>query len=98
MPWANDSINIIRRPVKHARLRVLENSRVELIVPTDFTEYQVDSLLAKKRDWIGRQQEFFQSFPATLSSADDSDLVLFGGSFRFIHAPELRHHFQVDES
>jgi hypothetical protein len=36
------TVTIIRRPVRHARLRVREDTSVQLIVPKDFEQAEID--------------------------------------------------------
>ena len=48
-----------RRAVKHARLRVNEDESVNLFVPLDFTDVNIQDLLEKKASWIESKQRFF---------------------------------------
>jgi len=60
-----EPVAIIKREVKHARLRVTEDARIELVVPADFSQVQAELILRKKKDWIDRQLQFFRSNVAT---------------------------------
>jgi predicted metal-dependent hydrolase len=82
-------VRIIRRPVKHARLRVREDESVELIAPEDFTEGEIESILRRKTPWIHRQKEFFRVHPKRLPAREDGGVVLFDEVFQFVKAPEL---------
>jgi len=57
----NSDITIIRRPVKHARLRVSEDGSVRLIAPADFEPERIADILKKKKDWIRRNQASFDN-------------------------------------
>jgi predicted metal-dependent hydrolase len=90
-------LTIIRRPVKHARLRVREDSSVQLIVPDGFEQSLIDSLLLKKATWIARHQQFFCNRVADRRTLAANEIQLFGEVFRFVHCPELGQKVVVDE-
>ena len=90
-------LTILRRPVKHARLRVREDSSVQLIVPRGFEQELIDSLLAKKANWIARHQEFFRNRVADRRTLGANEILLNGEVFRFVRIPEFRQKVVVDE-
>ena len=51
-------IEIKRRAVKHARVRVNENKLVTFIIPNDFTEKDIENLRNKKEKWIAKQLSY----------------------------------------
>jgi len=51
-------IEIKRRTVKHARVRVNENKLVTFIIPNDFTEKDIENLRNKKEKWIAKQLSY----------------------------------------
>ena len=57
----DNNVSVIRRSVKHARLKVREDLGVQLVVPSDFNDAQVDAILASKEQWIRKQQRFFRT-------------------------------------
>ena len=89
-------VTTIRRPVKHARLRVREDSRVELVVPADFTLAEVAAVLDRKADWIERQLTFFRAHPPA-PTADLGTIILFGEPFKLLAAPTPGRQVVVDE-
>src|SRR2546422_1130971 len=91
-------LTIIRRPVKHARLRVREDTSVELIVPSCFDQALIDSLLQRKAPWIARHQQYFRSRVSVRRTLALDEAVLFDQVFRFVRAPELGRKVVVDES
>jgi hypothetical protein len=95
-PGIGKGVAIVRRPVKHARLRVREDQRVELIAPNDFTAQQIDVILERKSGWIEKQQQFFREHPRQRPASDDGCVWLFGESYQIVQAPELRREVVVD--
>jgi len=85
----NDNVSIIRRPVKHARLKIHEDSSVQLVVPSDFTNAQVDTILATKEQWIRKQQRFFRTHSPQPTRFLALHIPLFGEQFHFLLSPHL---------
>lgn len=54
-----ENYRIIRRDVKHARLRVHEDGAVLLFVPQRFTEEEVAKVIEMKSQWIESKQHYF---------------------------------------
>lgn len=54
-----DNYIMIRKEIKHARIKVHESGHVYLYIPTSFTEDDLQKLLVKKRGWIEKQLNFF---------------------------------------
>lgn len=92
------SVTIIRRPVKHARLRVQEDTSVQLIVPDCFEQPLIDSLLRKKAAWIVRNQQFFRDRQSARPAPAADQILLFDGIFHFAPAPDLGCQVLVDEA
>lgn len=89
-------VRIIRRPVKHARLRVREDTSVELVVPADFGPGEIEAILRKKELWIHRHQAFFRAHPRSTPELWNGELLLFGERFRMVRDPSLRRRVVVD--
>lgn len=92
----NTTVSIIRRPVKHARLRVRETRAVELVVPNDFTEKQVQAILDRKANWIDRQHEIFLKYQRNIPELAACEVPLFGYVYRFIQADDLGRKVIID--
>jgi predicted metal-dependent hydrolase len=90
-------VTITRRSVKHARLRVREDASVELVVPADFTEREIESILQRKGVWIVRHQDFFRSHQSHCQELAKDEFALFGKVFRFISVPEMKRVVRIDE-
>src|SRR2546428_233730 len=92
------SLTIIRRPVKHARLRVREDASVQLIVPNGFDQSLIDNLLQKKATWIARHQKFFRDRKSQRRTLGSDEILLFGDVFRYVRASELGRKVVVENS
>jgi hypothetical protein len=91
------SLAIIRRPVKHARLRVREDTSVQLIIPDCFDQTLIDSLLQKKATWIARHQQFFRDRISDRRTLAANEVLLFDEVFRYVPAPELGRKVVINE-
>jgi predicted metal-dependent hydrolase len=91
-------VAIIRRSVKHARLRVRADTSVQLIVPHGFDQSLIDRILEKKAAWISRHQQTFRSRSAARPALAAHEILLFDKIFRFILSPALRRCVEIDEA
>lgn len=91
------SLTIIRRPVKHARLRVREDASVQLVIPDCFDQSLIDSLLKKKAAWIARHQQFFRDRKSAWTALATGEILLFDEIFHYAAAPGLGRQVLVDE-
>ena len=94
----SNGVAIIRRAVKHARLRVREDQSVELITPNDFTKREIDTILERKAGWIEKQQRFFHEHPRRKVAAGDGGVRLFGDTYQAVTVPELGREVAVDSA
>ena len=92
------SLTIIRRPVKHARLRVREDTSVQLILPNCFDQSLIDSLLRRKATWIARHQQFFRDRVSDRRTLAPGEILLFDETFHYVSAPELGRKVVIDET
>ncbi len=51
---------LIRKEVKHARIRVSEDGRVRIIAPPDFSDEDIALILKKKAKWIDTNLKYFK--------------------------------------
>lgn len=77
-----DTLIIIRRPVKHARLRVREDYSIQLVVPTNWETCEIDGILKKKAAWIHAKQAFFRMREHGQLTLASNEVMLFGEGFR----------------
>jgi len=92
------SLTIIRRPVKHARLRVREDTSVVFIVPQNFTTTEIETVLHKKADWIERQRVFFKMHPRCTPVHSNNEVLLFGELYRIVMQSDLDLQVEVDRA
>jgi len=90
-------LTIIRRPIRHARLRVSEDTSVRLIVPKEFDQAEIDAILRKKAAWIEQHQRFFRNRAGNVSQLIKSGILLFDHVFSFVRVGELGHKVIIDE-
>lgn len=91
------TVTIIRRPVRHARLRVREDTSVQLIVPRDFEQAEIDRIVQKKAAWIEQHQRFFRNRAANAGHVTEGGILLFNQVFSFVRVCELGHKVVIDE-
>lgn len=94
----DSALTIFRRPVKHARLRVRQDSRVELVVPKDWEPAEVNRLLGKKAAWIQAKQTFFRTRERHSPTLANNEVMLFGESFRIETDERLDAGVEVDRA
>lgn len=74
---------LIRKEVKHARLRVSEDGKVRIIAPPSFTEDDINSLLNKKSKWIAKNLQFFENMSEI--ELQRNQLLLFGNRYNYFY-------------
>jgi predicted metal-dependent hydrolase len=92
------SLTIIRRPVKHARLRVRQDSSVELVVPEDWQAGEINRLLGKKAAWIQEKQTYFRMRERGRLSLANNEVMLLGEPFRIETDERLNAEAEVDRA
>lgn len=89
-----DNYMFDQKDIKHARIRVNESGFVRIIVPLDFTEDDIDSLLRKKKRWIEKQQAFFaKKEEITLSR---NQILLFGSRYSYFYDDSYKQRVVID--
>lgn len=91
-------VTIVRRSVRHARLRVREDTSVQLIVPIDFQQGEIDRIVQKKAAWIEQHQRFFRKRSANARAVSERGILLFNQVFNFVQVSELGQKVVVDEA
>lgn len=92
------SLTIIRRPVKHARLRVQQDANVELVVPKDWQTEEINRLLDRKAAWIQEKQTFFRIQERGKLSMASNEVMFFGEPFRIETDERLNAGVEVDRT
>ena len=77
---------VIRRDVKHARLRVHEDGMVQLFVPYKFTDEEVAKVIEMKAQWITSKQQYFKQKEKILLKRNE--LLLFGNRYAYFYSTQ----------
>ena len=78
-----DGYVLVRKDLKHARLRVSEDGTVRVILPFEFTQEDVDAMLKKKARWLQKSLRFFQQ--KTRITLSRNQLLLFGKRYHYYY-------------
>lgn len=78
-----DNYILIRKEVKHARLRVSEDGKVRIIAPLSFSEEDISSLLNKKESWIKKNVKYFEAMSKI--ELQRNQLLLFGNRYNYFY-------------
>lgn len=80
-----DNYKLIRKEVMHARVRVSEDGKVRIIVPPDFSEEDIDSMLKKKARWIDKNLKYFNGMSSI--ELNRNQLLLLGNRYDYFYNP-----------
>lgn len=78
-----DNHILIRKEVKHARLRVGEDSIIRIIAPPSFSDDEILSLLDKKSKWIEKNLKYFERMAKI--ELQRNQLLLFGNRYNYFY-------------
>ena len=81
-----ENYTVIRRDVKHARLRVHEDGTVQLFVPNKFTDEEVAKVIEMKSQWVASKQQFFKQKGKILLRRNE--LLLFGNRYAYFYSTQ----------
>lgn len=81
-----ENYTVIRRDVKHARLRVHEDGMVQLFVPYKFTDGEVAKVIEMKAQWITFKQQYFKQKEKILLKRNE--LLLFGNRYAYFYSTQ----------
>jgi hypothetical protein len=81
-----ENYTVIRRDVKHARLRVHEDGTVQLFVPNKFTDEEVAKVIEMKSQWVASKQQFFKQKGRILLRRNE--LLLFGNRYAYFYSTQ----------
>ena len=74
-----------------------EDTSVQLVVPQDFEQAEIDRIVQKKTVWIEQHQRFFRNRAANTSPVTERGILLFNQVFSFVQVRELGHKVVIDE-
>lgn len=78
-----DNYILIRKEVKHARLRVSEDGKVRIIVPPFFSDEDITAMLKKKAKWIDSHLKYFSKMSTI--ELQRNQLLLFGNRYNYFY-------------
>ncbi|MDY3319568.1 SprT family zinc-dependent metalloprotease [Riemerella anatipestifer] len=78
-----DNYILIRKEVKHARLRVSEDGRVRIIAPPSFSDEDISSMLKKKAKWIDSNLKYFNEMSKI--ELQRNQLLLLGNRYSYFY-------------
>jgi predicted metal-dependent hydrolase len=78
-----DNYILIRKEVKHARLRVSEDGQVRIIAPPTFSDEDITSMLKKKAKWIDTNLKYFNGMSSI--ELQRNQLLLFGNRYNYFY-------------
>ncbi|MCB0739131.1 MAG: M48 family metallopeptidase [Bacteroidetes bacterium] len=78
-----DNYILIRKEVKHARLRVSEDGKVRIIAPPTFSEDDISAMLKKKAKWIDSNLKYFKGMSTI--ELQRNQLLLFGNRYSYFY-------------
>jgi len=81
-----ENYTVIRRDVKHARLRVHEDGTVQLFVPNKFTDEEIIKVIEMKAQWIASKQQYFKQKGKILLRRNE--LLLFGNRYAYFYSTQ----------
>lgn len=89
-----DNYILIRRKVKHARLRVSEDGKVRIIAPPAFSEEDIMSMLKKKAKWIDKNVKYFKGMSTV--QLKRNQLLLYGTRYSYFYETTCAQKVTVD--
>lgn len=85
---------LIRKEVKHARLRVSEDGKVRIIAPPSFSEEDIFSMLKKKAKWIDKNVKYFEAMSKI--ELQRNQLLLLGNRYNYFYDPTFLHKVTIN--
>ncbi|MDX9881721.1 MAG: SprT family zinc-dependent metalloprotease [Prolixibacteraceae bacterium] len=82
-----DNYILIRKEIKHARLRVSEDGKVRIIAPPSFSEDDISSLLRKKAKWIDKNVKYFEAMSKI--ELQRNQLLFLGNRYNYFYDPSF---------
>ncbi|KAA9331149.1 M48 family metallopeptidase [Adhaeribacter soli] len=74
---------LIRKDVKHARLRVSEDGKVRVILPNSFNQEDLNALLSKKKHWIEKNLRYFNE--KSQIKLQRNQILLYGNRYSYFY-------------
>lgn len=89
-----ENYSVVRRDVKHARLRVHEDGSVQMFVPLSFSDEEIERLIEAKTQWIASKQRFFaQKEKIKLRR---NEVLLFGNRYAYYYSAKYKNKIEIN--
>lgn len=89
-----ENYSVVRRDVKHARLRVHEDGSVQMFVPLSFSDEEIERLLEAKRQWIADKQRFFAQKERI--KLRRNEILLFGNRYAYYYSAKYKNKIEIN--
>lgn len=89
-----DNYILIRKEVKHARIRVSEDGRVRIIAPPTFSVEDITAMLKKKAKWIDKSVKYFNGMSTI--ELQRNQLLLFGNRYNYFYDTTYKQKVIID--
>lgn len=89
-----DETLVIRKDIKHARIRVSEDGLVRLVVPNSFTSTDIEFLIRKKSKWVEKQKSFFNKKEKI--QLGRNQLLLLGNRYNYFYDETYKRKVIID--
>ncbi len=90
-----DNLEVIRRPVKHARLQVRMDQPLRIVIPLRYTNIDLQDLLHSKKSWIEKTRKKFDSKCKRIP-LNDNQILYLGFPYTFSPSPTRTKKVRVD--
>ena len=89
-----ENYSVVRRDVKHARLRVHEDCSVQMFVPLSFSDEEIDRLIEAKTQWIASKQQFFAQKERI--KLRRNEILLFGNRYAYYYSAKYKNKIEIN--
>jgi predicted metal-dependent hydrolase len=89
-----EEYTLLKKDVKHARIRVSEDGHVRVLIPNNFSEGDISALLEKKARWISKQQDFFKK--KSRIELSRNEILLYGRRYAYFYDDEYERKILID--
>lgn len=89
-----ENYSVVRRDVKHARLRVHEDGSVQMFVPLSFSDEEIERLIEAKTQWIASKQRFFAQKERI--KLRRNEILLFGNRYTYYYSAKYKNKIEIN--
>ena len=89
-----ENYSVVRRDVKHARLRVHEDGSMQMFVPLSFSDEEIERLIEAKTQWIADKQRFFAQKERI--KLRRNEILLFGNRYAYYYSAKYKNKIEIN--